>query len=273
MHDADPALAGRTVLAVFAHPDDESLACGGTLARLSDAGARVVLMCASSGRRGSVSDPGLVPDGDLGRVRTSELHEAARVLGISDLLVFEHPDGDLRWADVPQFDTEIVSAIREYRADAVITFAEDGLYWHLDHVGVHERTTDAVDSLGGDAPSLYYVTLPHGVMRAVADAAIAKGGTHLQSGFWGIGPDAFGCAAQPPSFVVNVGAWVPRKLAALLCHRTQMGPNNPFSWIDETDARRLLSIEQFRRAEPLRGAALLEPLGEPPTGLNAPERV
>jgi LmbE family N-acetylglucosaminyl deacetylase len=257
---ADAAVAGRTVLAVFAHPDDESLACGGTLARLSDAGARVILMCASSGRRGSVSDPDLVPDGDLGRVRTSELHEAARVLGIAEVLVFEHPDGDLRWADAPEFDREIVAAIQEYRADAVITFAEDGLYWHVDHVGVHERTSDAVESLGDDAPALYYVTMPHGVMREVAETAVASGGTHLDTGFWGIVPDAFGVAAQRPSFVVNVDEWVPRKLAALLCHRTQMGPNNPFTWIGPADARRLLAIEQFRRARPLHGASVLEPL-------------
>ena len=55
-----PDLSGRTILAVFAHPDDESLACGGTLARLADAGARVVLLCASRGERGSVSDRSLV---------------------------------------------------------------------------------------------------------------------------------------------------------------------------------------------------------------------
>ena len=80
-------LTGRTVLAIFAHPDDESLACGGTLARLADAGVRVVLLCASRGERGSVSDPALVPDGDLGTVRTSELHEAAKVLGIAEVII------------------------------------------------------------------------------------------------------------------------------------------------------------------------------------------
>src|SRR3989442_14874930 len=100
-------LEGRTILAIFAHPDDESLACGGTLARLSDAGARVVLMCASRGERGSVSDPALVPDGDLAGVRTRELQDPAAVLGIADLILLDHPDGDLRWAHVPQLHAEI----------------------------------------------------------------------------------------------------------------------------------------------------------------------
>src|SRR5207249_11046652 len=88
-------LAGRTILAVFAHPDDESLACGGTLARAADAGAKIVLLCATRGERGSISDLTLVPDGDLGRVRTGELREAAGVLGIADVVICDYPDGDL----------------------------------------------------------------------------------------------------------------------------------------------------------------------------------
>src|SRR4051794_11056826 len=147
-----PRLDGRTVLAVFAHPDDESLACGGTLARLSDAGARVVLLCASRGEHGAISDPALVPDGDLRRGRAHELGEAARILGIAELLILDHPDGDLRWANVPELHAQIVTMIQQHRPDAVITFGEDGLYWHLDHIGVHERTFTAVRSLGARAP-------------------------------------------------------------------------------------------------------------------------
>jgi len=259
---AQRPLEGHTVLAIFAHPDDESLACGGTLARLSDAGARVVLICASRGERGSVSDPALVPDGDLAGVRTRELQDAAAILGIADVIVLDHPDGDLRWAHVGQLHEEIVAAVEKYRPAAVITFAEDGLYWHLDHIAVHERTCTALRSLDSQPPALYYVTMVQGVMHNVVEAAHAKGGAPPDSSFWGIAPDAFGEAAKPPSLTIDVRDWVARKLAALRCHKTQMGRNNPIAWIDEEEARRLLGHEYFRRE----GAAVmdaLEALGEP----------
>jgi N-acetyl-1-D-myo-inositol-2-amino-2-deoxy-alpha-D-glucopyranoside deacetylase len=252
------------VLAIFAHPDDESLACGGTLARLADVGARVVVLCASRGEAGSVSDPALVPDGDLGRVRARELTEAAAVLGIADVIQLNYSDGNLRWKDEPALLADIGGAIRRYHPDAVITFAEDGLYWHLDHIGVHEKTCDAVESLGADAPALYYVTLPLGVMRQLVDAAHATGSAPADASLWGIAPEAFGLKAKPPGFVVDVRNWAPRKLAALRCHRTQMGKNNPIAWIGEDEARRWLGVEQFRRA-PLesRSGPVLEALGDP----------
>ena len=252
----------RSVLAVFAHPDDESLMCGGTLARLADAGIRVVLMCASRGERGSVSDPSLVGDEDLGAVRVRELNAAAEVLGVSEVVALDHSDGDLRWHDVPEFHADIVAAIERHRPEAVITFAENGLYWHLDHIGVHERTYTAVQSFGAGAPPLYYVTMPKGIMKSVVEAAHAKGGN---SSFWGIEPDAFGDEAIPPTFAIDVRDWVPRKLEALRRHRTQMGPANPIAWIDEQDARRWLGAEYFRRS-PLETSTpdeVLERLGEP----------
>jgi N-acetyl-1-D-myo-inositol-2-amino-2-deoxy-alpha-D-glucopyranoside deacetylase len=256
-------LTGRTVLAVFAHPDDESLACGGTLARLADAGVRVVLFCASRGEKGSVSDPALIADGDLGTVRTKELHEAAKVLGIAEVIIGDQPDGDLRWARIHYLHVQIVSAVRRCRPDAVITFAEDGLYWHLDHIGVHERTYTALGTLGAGAPPLYYVTMPPGIMHEVVTTAIAKGWVPAHSSFWGIAPEAFGDAVETPTLIVDVGDWVPRKLAALRCHRTQMGPTNPFARIDQAEARRWLGVEHFRRAPGSAAAAVLECIGEP----------
>lgn len=255
---------GRTFLAVFAHPDDESLACGGTLARLSDAGAQVVLLCASRGERGSISEPALVPDGDLARVRTRELLEAAAILGLADVVIADHPDGELRWDDVPELHAEIVALVERLQPAGVITFAEDGLYWHLDHIGVHERTYTALRSFGASAPPLYYVTMPKGIMRGIVRTAQVKSGAPPDSSFLGIEPDAFGDAAKPATFTIDVGPWISRKLRALRCHRTQMGSNNPIAWIDEEDARRWLGTEHFRRAA-IAGVAEspLEMMGEP----------
>ncbi|HXD73934.1 MAG TPA: PIG-L deacetylase family protein [Vicinamibacterales bacterium] len=245
---AAPDFSGRTILAVFAHPDDESLACGGTLARLADAGARVVLLCGSRGEKGPISDPSLVDGKDLGVVRSHELHEAAKVLGISEVLLYTHPDGDLRWAEAADFHVEIVLAIQRYKPDGVITFAEDGFYWHLDHIGVHERTYTAVKSFGPWAPPLYYVTIRHGLVRQIVEAARSNGAI-LKGRPFNVEPDAFGDHAKPPSFEIDVRGWVPRKLTALRSHRTQVGPDNAFYHLTEEQAERLLGVEQFRRAE------------------------
>src|SRR5262249_24756025 len=146
------------------------------------------------------------------------------------------------------FQAEIADLVRRHDPAAVITFGEDGLYWHLDHVAVHERTFEALASFGADAPALYYVTMPKGIMREVVTAAHEQGGAPPDSSFWGIEPDAFGVLAEPPSFSIAVRPWIQRKLAALRCHRTQMGGHNPIAWITEQQASQLLGVEYFRRA-------------------------
>ena len=241
-----PTLAGRTVLAVFAHPDDESLACGGTLARLADVGARVIIVCASHGERGSQAGP--MRDDELGRCRALEMREAAAALGAERLILLDHPDGDLRWAHVSELHNELVMFIRRYAPDAVITFGEDGLYWHLDHVGIHERTTTAVQTFGAAAPALYYVTMESGVMPAIVEQARAWGWQPPARGFWSLDPNAFGIGAVPPTVNVNVAEWVPRKLAAIRCHRSQMGASHPLETIELAEARRLLGVEHFHRS-------------------------
>jgi LmbE family N-acetylglucosaminyl deacetylase len=242
---------------VFAHPDDESLACGGTLARLSDGGTRVVLMCASRGERGGPGGP--VRSDDLGRARSEEMREAAAALGIADVVVLDHPDGDLRWAEVSELHAEIVFAVQDYAPDAVITFGEDGLYWHQDHIAIHERTTTALRTMGAAAPPLYFVTMPRGVMRPAVEAAVARGWTAPAKGFWSLPPDAFGLAAAPPTLIVDVQEWVPRKLAALRAHHSQMGAGHPFWGLTDEDAKRWLGTEHFHRApESARTASVLE---------------
>lgn len=262
-------MAGRSVLAVFAHPDDESVACGGTLARLADGGARVVLLCVSRGERGTGPDERYEPGPELAQRRTAELHAAAGILGISNLVLGDHPDGSLRWHDDPAIEAEIGAAIRAHQPDAVITFDNDGLYWHADHVAVHERTRAAVLACGDDAPPIFYVCMRPGMMREVADAAARTGWVPPPSGLWSITPDAWGIVMQPPTFAVHVGPWVDRKRSALACYRSQFRPDNPFARLDAAEARRLLGVEYFRRAPINRRTAAFETYGEPITATHA----
>lgn len=255
----DQGLIGREVLAVFAHPDDEALACGGTLARLADEGMRVVVMCASHGERGARTGP--ARDDALGATRAGELRKAVSALGIAALVIGDHPDGDLQWAHVAEFHAELVTYLRRHRPAAVITFGEDGLYWHLDHVGVYERTKTAVQSLATDAPPMYCVTMARGVIPAIVSAAKQRGWTPPPKGFWSLIPEAFGIAAETATIAVQVGDWVPRKLAAILCHRSQMLDGHPFEALSDDSARRLLGTEYFHRADiPTSAPLVLESL-------------
>lgn len=240
-------LRGRSLLAVFAHPDDESLACGGLLAWCATLGVRVSVLCATHGEHGPAEG------GGQGAARALELQAAARILGVSQVLLLEYEDGMLPWADVAQIEADISAAIRRLHPDVVITFGEDGLYWHPDHIAIHERTTAAVASLGDDAPALYYVTMPPGGMRAVVTHAaevFERRGDRARPPRLILGiadADAFGALAAAPTLVVDTGAFAARKLAAIKCHHSQL-TDDALSLLTEGDAPRLLGIEHYRRA-------------------------
>ena len=84
-----------TLLTVFAHPDDESFICGGTIAEYASQGVRVVSVCATRGEVGITSDPALATRDTLGRVREQELQEASRVLGVAELHLLGYRDSGM----------------------------------------------------------------------------------------------------------------------------------------------------------------------------------
>jgi LmbE family N-acetylglucosaminyl deacetylase len=251
-------LAGRTLLAIFAHPDDESLACGGLLACCAERGARVVVICATHGENNAGRR-----DLALYEQRAQELRDASTALGVKEVVLLEYADGFLPWVDRAEFEGLIAAEIRRVSADVVVTFGDDGLYWHPDHIAVHERTTAAVESLGTEAPALYYVTMPKGQMRRIVDEWLADA-TRPESGlplFGMADPDAFGVEANPPTLVIDVSACAARKLAALKCHHSQVA-HGAFSRVRAEQAARLLGVEHFHRAAiPSSRDAFIERLG------------
>ncbi len=259
--DAKP-LNGHSLLAVLAHPDDESLACGGVLALCARRGARAAVLCLTRGEHGTDAD--LTTTAARARVRTAELHAAAATLGLTDLVVLDYEDGFLPWVDASALERDIRNVIDRVAPDVVVTFDEDGLYWHPDHVAVHERTTAAVSNIDGRAPALYYVTMPPGGMRALVNGVAgraADAGNHAN--VLGIeNPDAFGAAAPPPTHLVDVSAFARQKLQALRCHATQVG-DGAMALVTPDEAPQWLGIEQYRRAAVgSSGASFLDGLPE-----------
>ena len=278
-------LHGRSLLAVFAHPDDESIACGGLLAWCTHLGADVSLLCMTRGEPGRGA-------GEVGEARSRELEAAARALGIGAVTLLDHEDGMLPWLAAGPLRADIERAIRACRPEVVLTFDADGLYWHPDHIAVHELTTGAVTALGNAAPALYYVTLPPGSMRAVADRAAQAlrrrtANEPVRTGTAGrsrdatarpsatsilgvVDPDAFGSAAPEPTLVVDTGDFAVRKLAALACHASQFD-DGALAFLSERDAPRFLGVEHYRRAAAgASGRTFLDELGTRPECSNRP---
>lgn len=133
------------LLAVFAHPDDETLGAGSTLARYAAEDVEVHLLTATRGERGWQGNPADNPGPRaLGELRTRELHDAAHALGIRDVAFLDYVDGDLDQADPAEATGKIVSHLRRVRPQVVVSFGPDGTYGHPDHIAISQLTTAAI---------------------------------------------------------------------------------------------------------------------------------
>lgn len=147
------------LLVVFAHPDDESMGMGGTLAKYSAEGIETYYVCASRGERGwfgpEDQNPGLSA---LGQLRTKELENAIKELGIKGLYFLDSIDGEVDRVDHAEAIGKIVTYIRRIKPQVVVTFPPDGNYGHPDHIAVSQFTSAAIvcaaDSSYQDAENL-----------------------------------------------------------------------------------------------------------------------
>jgi LmbE family N-acetylglucosaminyl deacetylase len=149
------------LMCVLAHPDDESLGTGGTLARYAAEGVETSLITATRGERGRFGDAGEQPGPDVvGQTREAELRAAVEILGIRDLSVLGYPDGTLDSVDPMAAQEAIASHMCRVKPHVVITFGPDGAYGHPDHVAISQLTTAAVvraATMGHSISKLYYI--------------------------------------------------------------------------------------------------------------------
>ena len=125
----------------MAHPDDESLGVGATLARYRAEGVEIHLVTATRGERGWFGAPDENPGlEELGRIREAELRAAAGVLGLKSLAFLDYIDGDLDRADATEAAARIAHHVRRVKPHVVITFGPDGAYGHPDHIAISQFT-------------------------------------------------------------------------------------------------------------------------------------
>jgi LmbE family N-acetylglucosaminyl deacetylase len=197
------AATPRSLLAVFAHPDDETFGPGPTLARCADAGIDVHLVCATGGEaathRAGHEDPAA-----LRRHREGELREAALVLGSRSLELLGFADRALA-ADDPRGAARVATAIRRTRPDAIVTFGPDGVSGHPDHRAVHHWTRRAWEGEHRPCP-LWYAALTEETARLLpAGRFVGRRGAEIAARLDG----------RP---------WLDVKEAAIRCHTSQRYP-------------------------------------------------
>jgi LmbE family N-acetylglucosaminyl deacetylase len=139
----------RRLLAVLAHPDDESLGLGGTLAKYASEDVEVFVVTATLGERGRFQgirpgEPNHPGAEALAAIRERELREAAAILGVQEVSVLGYGDQHLDRADPHQAIRRIAGELRRIRPDVVISFGPDGAYGHPDHIAISQLTTAAI---------------------------------------------------------------------------------------------------------------------------------
>lgn len=160
MINAPAAMGG--ILHVYAHPDDESFGNPGTIALYASRGHPVSLVCFTHGEAGEPN--GVCAPEELGSVRAGELRAAADTLGISRLDLWDYPDGGLDRVDDEEAIVRLIEAYESIGPEVIVTFADDGITGHLDHLAVSKWATEAFwrlrEKSAGKPSRLYWRTVP-----------------------------------------------------------------------------------------------------------------
>jgi N-acetylglucosamine malate deacetylase 2 len=164
----------RSILLIFAHPDDESFGPSGTTAKYRDLGIPTDLICATRGEVGSRLD---VPEGvETAAAREAELRKAAAIIGIRAIYFLDFIDGQLDHVKPALINKKITKIMQKLQPEVVITFGPDGISGHPDHIAVGKAATAAFNSLqnkGMGPRKLYYITIPESVLPNAATMGLS----------------------------------------------------------------------------------------------------
>lgn len=222
MNNIDKA---KKLLAVFAHPDDESFICGGTLAKYASEGIDITLVSATRGEMGRrMGNPPYLNRESMAAAREMELRQACESLGIRQLLFLDIRDKTVEFADEDSLTARIAALINEVDPDVVLTFHET-LGGHPDHCAIGKATTAAFGRIGHRG-ALYFITFGDAMER----------------------PERYGYSRKDV-IKIDVHVHLKAKLAAFRAHRCQTEIDE-WVWLPDQDAlARFGRYEYFLKAD------------------------
>ncbi|HWG01416.1 MAG TPA: N-acetyl-1-D-myo-inositol-2-amino-2-deoxy-alpha-D-glucopyranoside deacetylase [Trebonia sp.] len=249
--------AERSLLLVHAHPDDESIGTGATMARYTAEGARVTLVTCTLGEMGEIIPPDLrhlLPD-ELGQHRIGELERACAALGVTDHRflggagrfrdsgMMGLPDNDdprCFWqADVSAAAELLAAVIDEVGASVIVTYDAKGFYGHPDHIQAHRVTMRAAE-LSGPAVKCYATAMPRSVLTAASV---------LPPESWFVRASEADLAAGVPdaqvTTAIDAGKYRPAKLDAMRAHETQITVDGEYYALSNEIGHRVLATEYY----------------------------
>jgi N-acetyl-1-D-myo-inositol-2-amino-2-deoxy-alpha-D-glucopyranoside deacetylase len=240
---------------VHAHPDDESIGTGATMAKYAAEGARVTLVTCTLGELGEIIPPTLqvlLPD-ELGEHRITELERACEALGVADHRflggagryrdsgMMGLPDNDdprCFWqADVEEAATTLAAVVDEVEPDAIVTYDANGFYGHPDHIQAHRVAWRARELTGGTA-KFYATAMPRSVLAQAVELPD-------DSWFRRSADLSVSVADDQVTTEIVATAYLKSKLAAMTAHETQITVDGDFYALSDEVGRRALGREYY----------------------------
>jgi N-acetyl-1-D-myo-inositol-2-amino-2-deoxy-alpha-D-glucopyranoside deacetylase len=262
----------KRLLLVHAHPDDESIGTGATMAKYAAEGVQVTLVTCTLGELGEVIPPELAhlawdADGGLGQYRIGELAAACAELGVTDHRFLGAPgkwrdsgmmgspsndwDGCFWRANVDDAARDLLTVITEVRPQVIVTYDDNGFYGHPDHIQAHRVAWRAFELAGGLVHRFYATAVPKSVL-AEAMALMQEDGrdrgevggadfTRVES----VDELPFGTEDDKVTTEIDARDYLDAKLAAMRAHATQIAVDSPFFALSDKVGRRALGTEYY----------------------------
>lgn len=243
-----------TIVFFHAHPDDEVMSTGGSMARASDEGHRVVLAVATNGDHGEAPDD-LGPGETLIERRRAETARSAEILGVHRVAWLGYSDSGMHgwdqnddpnsfWqADVDDAGERLAAILRDENADLIVAYDWHGTYGHPDHVKVH-RVGHRAATLAG-TPGVFEATWNRDAMAELSKAFAEIAGEEFDPDGPSDDGNPFGEPASAIHLAVDVSAYTARKRAAIACHASQATDVGLFLSIPDDLFARAFSTEWF----------------------------